>query len=117
MQTQTDTEKSTPTMWSSPEGRHAASRQLTAGLSSLDKYGEDVWERITFLSADNEPFRLMDVAKWLASEHRLAIKTAERYVRVFFAYCLAAPGEFSGPSSRLVRCANNRWQLLDNPER
>ncbi len=109
-------ETTTPSMWTSPKGRRAAQKQLTFGLGALDRYGEAIWEEITFLSANHEPFRLSEVAQWLADEYRLSFKTADNYVRAFFAYCRAAPEEFGGPSSKLTHCAGHKWQLLDNPE-
>ena len=79
----------------------------------MELYGPKIWDIMTFW--DNG-FNVAFVAEKLCAVTDLMPKTAHMYVTAFFAYCRAAPEEFSGPASKLTKVGQGKYMLTDNPE-
>lgn len=103
--------------WTDPRGLAAAKSAMTTGDYTVKRHGPDIWDMVCYLGCTGEGFRPREIATRYAREQHLAPKTAKQYVNAFIAYCLAAPDEFSGPASRLVRVRRGFYRLEDNPER
>jgi len=96
-----------------PKGLHAA-RSYSNGEYGVRTHAETIWNSMTF---NDNGFTVASIAKDLQKETGLMPKTAQTYVAAFFRYCRAAPEEFSGPSSRLIKIGQGKYALADNPER
>jgi hypothetical protein len=104
--------------WTNPRGLAAANRQVTSGAWAVQSHGPDIWDHICAIGSHNEPFRPHRlVTPWLAAANHIKERTAQMYVGAFLAYCIAAPEDFSGPASKLVRIRRGLYRLEDNPER
>lgn len=102
-------------MFTDPTGLAAARRQNTGGFGS---YGEAIWDAICYVGLGGA-FTRRDVVDELLREreNKITEVTAERYITAFFAYARAAPEDFSGPASKIVRLHKGVYRLKDNPER
>lgn len=97
-------------MWNDPRGREAARRQCTAGLTAIDKWGDDIWEIMCFR---HEGFTKYDIETAFAKHADVTINTAHNYVQAFWAYAKAAADTFNGPASRLERVDRHQYHLVN----
>lgn len=100
-------------MFTEPAGLAAAKRQVTVGDTAVRRYGEAIWDAMTF----HETFTKAAIAEELVEEFDLTLGTARQYVQAFMAYARAVPESFSGPCSRVTRIGRALYTLKDNPER
>jgi len=97
--------------WNNSTGLAAARRTFTNGDVAVMNHGDAIWDEMTYRW---EGFSKRDIVESLMKSHGYTEQTATHYVSAFFAYCRAAPEDFNGPASRLVK-VGNRYQLLDEP--
>jgi len=101
--------------FSNPIGLKAAYNQLTNGFGP---HGPEIWDTVAAVGCHGNRFKAKQVVDSLKRDElrHLARRTVQQYVNAFFAYCLAAPEDFSGPASKLVRTSRGYYKLVDGDE-